>query len=105
MGRFHRHDDDSVHEQEHEHEHPDGLGHEHGDHGPTPDLGDHSGYQTGTERVQVLERIFDENDHTAAVNPQVTVFETSARTGRGIEAWCAWLLAAHAQRSLNATVI
>lgn len=48
MGRFHRHDGD-----EHEHHH---------------DHGDHSGYATGTERVEVLERIFDENDHAAATN-------------------------------------
>ncbi len=45
MGRFHQHDADHGH------------GH-----------GDHSGYATGTERVEVLERIFDENDHTAAAN-------------------------------------
>lgn len=32
------------------------------------DLGDHSGYQTGSERVVVLERIFAENDRTAAAN-------------------------------------
>ena len=56
MGRFHRHDDSGL---EHEHEHEHGVDHDHGD---------HSGYQTGTERVQVLERIFDENDHTAALN-------------------------------------
>jgi hydrogenase nickel incorporation protein HypB len=42
MGRFHQHDD--------------------------ADHGDHSGYATGTERVEVLERIFHENDHTAAAN-------------------------------------
>jgi hydrogenase nickel incorporation protein HypB len=41
MGRFHQHDDDH---------------------------GDHSGYATGTERVEVLERIFHENDHTATAN-------------------------------------
>jgi hydrogenase nickel incorporation protein HypB len=51
MGRFHRHDDS-----DHGHEHPHDT------------LGDHSGYRTGTERVQVLERIFDENDRTAALN-------------------------------------
>jgi hydrogenase nickel incorporation protein HypB len=45
MGRFHQHDEDPVH-----------------------DHGDHSGYATGTERVEVLERIFHENDHTAAAN-------------------------------------
>lgn len=31
-------------------------------------LGDHSGYATGGERIEVLERIFGENDHTAAHN-------------------------------------
>src|SRR5215831_5237655 len=46
MGRFHRHDDGTVHEHEH----------------------DHSGYATGGERLAVLERIFDENDRTAAAN-------------------------------------
>lgn len=52
MGRFHRHDEnDSDH----------GHGHGHGH-------GDHSAYSTGTERVEVLERIFDENDLTAAAN-------------------------------------
>ena len=54
MGRFHRHDDGTVHDHEHDHEH----GH----------LGDHSGYETGRDRVEVLERIFDENDRTAAAN-------------------------------------
>ena len=29
---------------------------------------DHSGYQTGTERIEVLERIFGENDRTASRN-------------------------------------
>lgn len=50
MGRFHRHDGDE-HDHHHDHDH-----------------GDHSGYATGTERVAVLERIFDENDHAAAAN-------------------------------------
>jgi hydrogenase nickel incorporation protein HypB len=53
MGRFHRHDDG----QEHDHDH--GHGHDHGD---------HSAYATGAERVLVLERIFDENDHAARAN-------------------------------------
>ncbi len=48
MGRFHRHDEG--------HEHPH---HEHGD---------HSGYETGRERIQVLEDIFHENDHRAEHN-------------------------------------
>jgi hydrogenase nickel incorporation protein HypB len=49
MGRFHRHADGTVHEHDHEH-------------------GDHSGYATGGERIEVLERIFGENDRTAALN-------------------------------------
>lgn len=55
MGRFHRHDDGTVHV------------HEHRDHG------DHSGYGTATQRVDVLESIFAENDSRAAANR--TVFE------------------------------
>lgn len=53
MGRFHRHDDGTVHSHDHDMEH----GH-----------GDHSGYDTGTERVDVLEAIFSENDQRASVN-------------------------------------
>lgn len=60
MGRFHRHDDGTVHEHHHHHEHE----HEH----PERDLGDHSGYETGRERISVLEDIFHENDHRAAEN-------------------------------------
>jgi len=55
MGRFHRHGDGTAHSHD-----------EAGDHSRGP--GDHSGYQTGSERVEVLERIFDENDRTAAAN-------------------------------------
>jgi hydrogenase nickel incorporation protein HypB len=55
MGRFHRHDDGTVHDHDHDHDH---------DH----ETGDHSGYATGAERVEVLERIFDENDRVAAQN-------------------------------------
>lgn len=58
MGRFHRHDDGTVHS------HDD----DHGGHGHDHDHGDHSGYETGLERVAVLERIFDENDAAAAAN-------------------------------------
>jgi hydrogenase nickel incorporation protein HypB len=54
MGRFHRHDDGTVHT--HEHGEP-GHGH-----------GDHSGYQTGAQRIDVLEAIFAENDLLADVN-------------------------------------
>src|ERR1700745_3773357 len=56
MGRFHRHDDGTVHT--HEHDHPD---HDH-------DHGDHSGYRTGRQRVDVLEAIFAENDVLADAN-------------------------------------
>jgi hydrogenase nickel incorporation protein HypB len=58
MGRFHRHDDGTEHSHEHgekSHAHP-------GAHG------DHSGYATGTERIEVLEAIFAENDNLAARN-------------------------------------
>jgi hydrogenase nickel incorporation protein HypB len=53
MGRFHRHDDGTTHSHEHpgEHEH-----------------GDHSGYATGSQRVDVLESIFAENDTRAGFN-------------------------------------
>jgi hydrogenase nickel incorporation protein HypB len=56
VGRFHRHDDGTVHD------------HDNGDHEHDGHFGDHSGYETGLERVEVLERIFDENDRTAAAN-------------------------------------
>src|ERR1700753_4382283 len=54
MGRFHRHDDGTVHTHEHDH-HP----HDHGD---------HSGYETGTQRIDVREAIFAENDVLADAN-------------------------------------
>ncbi|GAB2500407.1 Hydrogenase isoenzymes nickel incorporation protein HypB [Corynebacterium atrinae] len=54
MGRFHRHEDGTVHSHDHGHEH-----HEHGD---------HSGYATGRERIEVLEDIFSENDRLADAN-------------------------------------
>ena len=63
MGRFHRHDDGTVHE--HDHQHHDHE-HEHGDH--EHEHGDHSGYATGAERIEVLEAIFAENDNRAAIN-------------------------------------
>ncbi|WP_102142512.1 hydrogenase nickel incorporation protein HypB [Mycobacterium hubeiense] len=64
MGRFHRHDDGHHHHDGHDHDHPN-----HHDEPVTADgHGDHSGYATGSERVVVLERIFDENDQTAAAN-------------------------------------
>jgi hydrogenase nickel incorporation protein HypB len=65
MGRFHRHDDGTEHSHSHDHEHD----HEH-DHGTavSAEHGDLSAYETGVERVSVLERIFDENDRAAATN-------------------------------------
>ncbi len=60
MGRFHRHDDGTVHTHDHS-DHGD-HGHEHRDHG------DHSGYQTGSQRIDVLESIFAENDVRADYN-------------------------------------
>ncbi len=68
MGRFHRHADGTVHEHEHTHEHADGRTEAHDHVDEHRDVGDHSGYRTGTERIQVLERIFGENDRTAAAN-------------------------------------
>jgi hydrogenase nickel incorporation protein HypB len=66
MGRFHRHEDGSVHE----HEDEDASVHEHerGDDQVHEDQADMAGYQTGPDRVLVLERIFDENDRCAAAN-------------------------------------
>lgn len=51
MGRFHRHDDGTVHVHDHS------RGHD-----------DHSGYDTGTQRIDVLEAIFAENDARAGSN-------------------------------------
>ena len=71
MGRFHRHDDGT------EHSHDEGHGHQHShDHDHEHDhLGDHSGYTTGSERIEVLESIFAENDNRAAINR--TAFESN----------------------------
>jgi len=63
MGRFHRHADGTVHDHDHDHDH----GHVDHDHEPR-DVGDHSGYETGPLRVEVLEHILGENDRTAAAN-------------------------------------
>ena len=58
MGRFHRHDDGTVHEHDHPHE-----------------AGDHTGYRTAAHRVDVLESIFAENDTRADINR--TAFEAN----------------------------
>lgn len=51
MGRFHRHNDGTVHEHDHSHA-----------------AGDHTGYRTAAHRVEVLESIFAENDARADIN-------------------------------------
>lgn len=82
MGRFHRHDDGTVHDHDHAHDH------DHGSNEPTH-LGDHSAYATGTERIEVLERIFDENDRLAQSNRdlldqhQVTAVNVMSSPGAG----------------------
>jgi hydrogenase nickel incorporation protein HypB len=68
MGRVHRHADGTSHDHDHggdDHRHDDG----------TPitssprDVGDHRQYaETGSDRIDVLERILDENDRLAAAN-------------------------------------
>ena len=73
MGRFHRHADGTVHTHDHDgHDHTHD-GHEH------REVGDHSGYATGTERVEVLELILDENDQIAHDN-RATLARHGVRT-------------------------
>lgn len=72
MGRFHRHSDGTEHSHDHDHDHhllPDHIDLTQGS-GRSTDgsMGDHSAYETGTERVVVLERILDENDRIAEQN-------------------------------------
>jgi hydrogenase nickel incorporation protein HypB len=76
MGRFHPHTHDAhAHEHDGLHEH-DGVWHRHDDHDHDHDehghehrdVGDHTGYETGAMRVDVLEKILGENDRTAAAN-------------------------------------
>ncbi|HZE66678.1 MAG TPA: hydrogenase nickel incorporation protein HypB [Sporichthyaceae bacterium] len=57
MGRFHRHDGPEGHGHSHDHDHD----HHHG-------VGDLSGYATADDRVEVLERIFGENERVGALN-------------------------------------
>jgi hydrogenase nickel incorporation protein HypB len=64
MGRFHRHDDGTVHTHEHGHQPHDPHPHD-----PDPhEHGDHSAYETGSQRIDVLEEIFAENDVRADFN-------------------------------------
>jgi hydrogenase nickel incorporation protein HypB len=62
MGRFHRHDDGTVHDHD-----PDDPHDGHGS-AVSDQHGDLSAYGTGAERVSVLERIFSENDRAAEAN-------------------------------------
>ena len=66
MGRFHRHPDGTVHDHGQEHDH-DGDHHHDGPEAGR-DVGDHSGYETGGERIMVLEQILGENDRLADEN-------------------------------------
>ena len=69
MGRFHRHDDGTEHSHDHDHPHDHGHDHDHRhDHDHGHGHGDHSGYATGTARIEVLESIFAENDNRADIN-------------------------------------
>jgi hydrogenase nickel incorporation protein HypB len=55
MGRFHSHTHDEHGNETHSHDQP-------------RDVGDHSGYDTDTERIMVLEQILGENDRVAESN-------------------------------------
>ncbi len=75
MGRFHYHADGTGHSHDHDGDHHDGDHHDLGPSGDPAhhrltggDVGDHSGYETGGLRVEVLERILGENDRTADAN-------------------------------------
>lgn len=72
MGRFHRHDgDDAHHHHHHDHDHHHGHDHVHLADPNDTSHGDHSGYETGVERVTILEDIFSENDHRAEHNREL----------------------------------
>jgi hydrogenase nickel incorporation protein HypB len=67
MGRFHYHADGTGHSHDDDHDHDDEH-HDHDHNGHDHGVGDHSGYQTGGLRVEVLEKILGENDRTADAN-------------------------------------
>ncbi len=67
MGRFHRHDDGTVHSHDHDHDHDQDHGLLNREH----DRGDHRGYDTGSQRIDVLEAIFAENDTRARHNEEM----------------------------------
>ncbi len=58
MGLFHPHGDHDHHAHDHDHDHDD----------VDRDVGDHGGYETGSERVTILKNILGENDRIAASN-------------------------------------
>jgi hydrogenase nickel incorporation protein HypB len=68
MGRFHQHQGAQEARAAHNHDHDDNQPHTH-------EHGDHSGYSTGSQRVEVLESIFAENDVRADFNREA--FETN----------------------------
>ncbi len=69
MGRFHPHGEHGhEHGQGDEHGHGHEHGHEHGHDDDGRSVGDLSGYQTGTERISVLQNILGENDRVADAN-------------------------------------
>ncbi|MDF3281679.1 MULTISPECIES: hydrogenase nickel incorporation protein HypB [unclassified Gordonia (in: high G+C Gram-positive bacteria)] len=88
MGRFHRHDTEHTHADGTVHSHGDGTVHSHEPHTHEhsydlaavettqrasgevsgSEFGDMSAYDTGSERIDVLEAIFTENDRRADIN-------------------------------------
>jgi hydrogenase nickel incorporation protein HypB len=66
MGRFHHHSDHDH--SDHDHAHDDHAHDDHAHDGDERGVGDHSGYETGPLRVDVLEKILGENDRTAQAN-------------------------------------
>jgi hydrogenase nickel incorporation protein HypB len=98
MGLFHRHDGTT-----HTHEHSaDGQHH---------DVGDHTAYETGPERVVVLERIFGENDRAAEANRRafadagVTCLNVMSSPGAGKTTVLAGTLAHLRERGLRTGVV
>ncbi len=104
MGRFHPHDDDHHHhhhDHDHDHDHP----HDH-----DREVGDHSGYDTGGLRVDVLQSILGENERTADANREdfrragVTVINVMSSPGAGKTTLLRQLFA-HLDGSVRAGVV
>ena len=78
MGRFHRHDGTEDHDHQYPHDHSHTHEHEHDHSHVDPALiGDHSGYGTSRQRVEILEDIFAEND-PAEEGPSYSMRDVSA---------------------------